>query len=376
MKRKEFVNKVFEILEEEHINLYHDISKEDFDKQKEKFLKSVDNLNELDFEAGMLRLFALFKDAHTNYYYSFPTVDANLINIGNDFYFKCNDNYQKLEYVNGYPIDKVVDKLKQLVAYEVDTWMIARLRDVYLKSPEALKMVGLGASDDTIEYSLKNKKPVTFTFSQKDNQKSNFTPQKNYSFELKGDILFVKYLRCREMDDYSFAQLMDDIKKSCKKLPKACLVDVRNNTGGNSEIINPLKDWLKERKIKTYVLMNEKTFSSGTFAVGFLKKDLNATILGTDAGQPTICYGQLANFKLDGKLFSACKRYFDFTGGKFTKLPTKYTWDIFDYDGVIKPDVYINKTIEEFNANNNIQLEKALKFIEKDLIKEEKEKSV
>lgn len=375
MNRKEFVNKVFEMLENEHINLYHDISKEDFDKKKEIFLENVENLNELDFEAGMLKLFALFKDAHTNYYFPFSVVDANIINIGKDFYFKSDDKFEKLDFVNGYSIEIVVEKLKELVSYEVDTWMIAKLKDVLLKSPQALKMVGLGVSDDEIKYSLSNKKSVICSVNHSENKTRNFSPQKNYSFEINGDILFVKYLRCREMDDYSFSQFMEDIKRSCKKLPKGCLVDVRNNTGGNSEIINPLKDWLKKHNIKTYVLMNEKTFSSGKFAVGFLKKDLNATILGTDAGQPTICYGQLANFQLDGKLFSACKRYFDFTGGKFAKMPTKYSWNIFDYEGVIKPDVYIDKTIEEFNANKNIQLEKALRFIEKDLIKEEKEKS-
>lgn len=45
MNRAQFVNQVFKKLEDKHIYLYHDISKEEFEKHKQKFLKNVDKLD-------------------------------------------------------------------------------------------------------------------------------------------------------------------------------------------------------------------------------------------------------------------------------------------------------------------------------------------
>ena len=68
MKNSQKVKEIIETLEKEHINLYHDITKEKIDK----YIKSVawDKLSDIEFDREMLKLFHQFKDAHTNYYLS------------------------------------------------------------------------------------------------------------------------------------------------------------------------------------------------------------------------------------------------------------------------------------------------------------------
>lgn len=73
--KKDF-EEVFSRLEKGHINLYHDISKEQFLSEKEKFLSSIENKSRNELVCGMMHLFALFKDAHTNFeFFNFKNHD-------------------------------------------------------------------------------------------------------------------------------------------------------------------------------------------------------------------------------------------------------------------------------------------------------------
>lgn len=369
MNRKEFVNQVFDVLENNHINLFHDISKEDFEKHKNKFLKNIDSLNDIQFDAGMLKLFALFKDAHTNYYgVDFDFVNANVQNIGKEFFIKIDNKFERIYKVNGFEIDDVVEKLKQLISYEVEPWALHRMN--IIKSPKALKMVEMGRADESILFETESGNKVLTTVSIDSNIK-NGALKKNFEFKIIDDILCVKYSVCRDEKDYSFLEFVEDIKKSCEKIPKGCLIDIRNNVGGNSDIINPLIKWLKEENIKTYTLFNGATFSSGTYAIATLKKELNATLLGTQAGQPTERYGQSVKLAVDGVKFQASAKFFSFTDRNYEKYQIKpyYSCEVFDYDGAIKPDVFIEQDIESLNNGVDGQLQSCFEYIEKDLNK-------
>ena len=75
MTNTEIVKQILRKLEENHINLYHDVSKEKIVEYISK-IKNLDSLNTVEFNYEMKKLFALFKDAHTSYYvpaYNFRT---------------------------------------------------------------------------------------------------------------------------------------------------------------------------------------------------------------------------------------------------------------------------------------------------------------
>ncbi len=381
MERKEFVNQVFRKLEENHIYLYHDIQKEEFEKHKNKFLENVDTLDQTHFDAGMLKLFALFKDGHTFYdAIKFDYVKAEITLIEKDFYIKHDENFKKIEKINGHKIEEVVEKLKEFVPYEVETWAYSRIASGLIYSPKAMEMIDCGLNKSQIIYDCENGEKViakmpTLEEKKQQSKRKPFYESKKFNND---EILYVRYRVCADMKDYPFAKFVEDIAKSYKELPKACLVDVRYNTGGNDVVIFPLVDWLKENNIKSYVLMNGTTFSSGTFALGKLKKDLNAILIGTEAGQPTLQYGNIRYENVDGKEFTYCTRYFELTSCHDKNAPVEYFKgsgiEYFDYAGIIKPDIRIENKIDDLNRGVDTQLEESLNLIKNEIdITKEKE---
>jgi len=360
MTNKEKAIEIFKLLEENHINLYHDISKEDFLIELNKFLEIADNLDQVHFDAEMCKLFSLFKDAHTTYFACGANVNVNIKHIEGKFYlYNVKENLcEEIKQVNGMPINEVYSKLKAITQYEFDSWanrcVANKLTNLY-----CLKMIDCVniKNSNEVEYLLESDKII---IAKKERVNSNNKP--NYSFSINNNILVIDYFKCLEMPDYPFKRFVEDIKKECANLPDSCLVDLRGNTGGSSQIILPLIDWLEEEHIKTYVLMNESVFSSGTFALFYLKKYLNATFVGTDAGQGGCRYGQQKEINVEDCYFACSEKKFDFVN-KCGKSLGKF----FAKDHAIKPDIYLPEKVEDVKLGIDGQLRDCLEIITKDL---------
>ena len=365
MTNKEKVIEIFRLLEKNHINLYHDISKEEFEIELNKFLEIANDLDGVHFDAGMSKLFSLFKDAHTLYWVKDNYVQGHIKYIDNKFYL-CNRSQkfcEQIKKINGFDIGEVATKLAEQISYEVEPWLNHQLT-FEMRGLKHLKMIDCGRDDNQIEYTLKSGEIVTRTLS---NVKGQSKPI--YSFEeLDNNILKVDYKSCRDIEKYPFKQFVDDIKAKYKVLPSACLIDLRYNAGGNDMIIFPLLDWLEENKIKTYALMNGAVFSSGVFALIDLKHRLNATLIGTTAGQAAHCYGQCRWLKVDEQEFSYCERYFNQTTidthQKVKEYPIK---KVINYLEPIKPDIYLEERIEDIKLGIDGQLNDSIEIILKDL---------
>lgn len=363
MTRTEFVNQVFSQLESQHLYLYHDISKEEFEKHKQKFLKNVDKLDKLHFAAGICKLFALFKDAHTSCEsVVFSRVGTQVRCIDEDFYLKVQGKFRKILKVNGFDIKTVVPKLSQLICYEVRPWLNYKLTRL-LRSPLALAMVDCGQENaQTITFATDAGEIVCGYPGERDDETLY------ESKKISDQILYIKYSQCDDMQNYPFKQFVENLDKDWQTKPKVCIVDLRFNTGGNSNIIKPLLVWLEKNKIRPYALINEGTFSSGIFAISDLKK-LGAKLFGTPAGQPTACFGECRTFNVDGAEFRYCVKYFEF-GFKNENSPVEPTYppyQAFDYRGEIRPDIEIKPNVEDLNNGIDTQLQQSIKIIERDL---------
>ena len=98
---------------------------------------------------------------------------------------------------------------------------------------------------------------------------------------LKDGIPIITYNRCRDEDN-----MMKKLVQSLSKIDiSKIVIDLRYNGGGNSSIIKPLIQLLKERKSKIIMLVNEIVFSAGCFAITDLK-ELGGLSIGTDVAMP------------------------------------------------------------------------------------------
>ena len=66
MNNEKVLHDILECAEKEHINLYHDITKEQIGEVIRQ-RGDINQMSSLQFDRFMLELFSLFKDGHTNY---------------------------------------------------------------------------------------------------------------------------------------------------------------------------------------------------------------------------------------------------------------------------------------------------------------------
>jgi hypothetical protein len=137
------------------------------------------------------------------------------------------------------------------------------------------------------------------------------------------------------------------------------IIDLRNNSGGNSEILNPftnnLKSYVAEHaNVKVYILVGRSTFSSGMFAIYRVKEAAPKAIsVGEPTGGALDSYGEVKTFNLPNSQLpiSYSTKYFEFS--KF-----------FDYknDGVgtFLPDKSIQPTIVDYKNGTDVVLNYAL----------------
>lgn len=66
MKNSEILTTILKTMEENHINLYHSVSKAEVENYISS-LKNLDTLDDISFDGELLKFFNIFKDAHTSY---------------------------------------------------------------------------------------------------------------------------------------------------------------------------------------------------------------------------------------------------------------------------------------------------------------------
>lgn len=130
---------------------------------------------------------------------------------------------------------------------------------------------------------------------------------------------------------------------------------------------------MKERQSKIIILVNEKVFSAGCFAITDLK-EIGGVSIGTDVAMPMNSFGNLGDgfelpkSKLKGN-YSYKYFYFDFnkchdlcTKEDFTKFNTIENKHYFK-PIYLKPNIYCKEKIEDIMIGKDIVLEMAVKML-------------
>lgn len=154
---------------------------------------------------------------------------------------------------------------------------------------------------------------------------------------------------------------MADIKEIFKNNSIDCyILDIRGNIGGNSELIHPLLEFLKKNNLQGVTLTDNRVFSSGTFALYYIKKILNTTSIGQPLGQENARFGQSSGRIILGNNFFIryTEKYFDFQ-------------DVFKGKGAIKPDIEVPLTIEDISSKTDKTLIFAKDYLQNTIIKQQ-----
>jgi hypothetical protein len=342
-----------------HKNLYHAITQKQFEQSIKALKRNAKHLSDDEMVIELTQLMASIGDAHTNLGI---TKDFELKKVSIGFYLfddglfitqtdsSHKDNLaQKVVAINNIAIDTLFKSFTKLVSHENDQWLKIQVPRLFA-CPMVFYHMGYSTVKDTLRYQLANGKVLTLgvppapvkmksaTIEKKPYWLRN--TRKKYWCQKNDDRLYIQYNKCTNDSSYLFTQFVADAMAAFDQSPTSkVIIDLRLNSGGDSETIQPLITELKKRKavheFSAYTLIGPQTYSSGMFAVKYLKQSCNTLLLGEPSGGSPYSYGEMHNFILPN-----------------SKLKINYSFKFFNLfgttDNTINPDVFIKLTSSQY----------------------------
>lgn len=328
---------------------------------------NIDSFTDEEFVAKLLEMCSIFKNAHISLNYSkFLYNDGkrflsqNLFYFNDKIYLAKDDQLLEVKSIGGWQTEKICKEFDKYLSYETKEWRNVQLNKML---NFVLLYEVLGIDYGNIE--LMNRQVLNCSTSDIFFDDYSYLPpfkspnEKFYDCTvLDNHILMIDYFSCSELHKGDFLKFLEDVKEKWKNSQiDSFIIDIRGNRGGDSELILPLFNFLKEKKLKGVILTDNRVFSSGTFVAYYAKHMLSSMLIGQSLGQGAIRFGQSSGqIILDDKLFIRyTEKYFDFR-------------DIFKNEGAIKPDIEVPLTIEEICSKTDKTLAYAKNYIQNTLL--------
>ena len=328
---------------------------------------NIDSFTDEEFVAKLLEMCSIFKNAHISLNYSkFLYNDGkrflsqNLFYFNDKIYLAKDDQLLEVKSIGGWQIEKICKEFDKYLSYETKEWRNVQLNKML---NFVLLYEVLGIDYGNIE--LMNGQVLNCSTSDIFFDDYSYLPpfkSRNEKFYdctvLDNHILLIDYFSCSELHKGDFLKFLEDVKEKWKNSQiDSFIIDIRGNRGGDSELILPLFNFLKEKKLKGVILTDNRVFSSGTFVAYYAKHMLSSMLIGQSLGQGAIRFGQSSGqIILDDKLFIRyTEKYFDFR-------------DIFKNEGAIKPDIEVPLTIEDICSKTDKTLAYAKNYIQNTLL--------
>jgi len=362
-------------LQLKHKNLFFHRKKEDFLNDIAFLKANIEIFSDYEVKLKIAKLVATIRDAHTSLalqinlllpleFYWFP--DGIYVTVAAS---KYNDiMYCKIIKINGIAIKKVINDLKSIISYENETYLKSQLPK-YLPAIELLYDLDLACNVDYVELTFEDENNKIRTL---EIESLSLKESMQKLSLIKNDLGYLKTLPlCRKNgDNYYWFKYLDipkvvyfkynvcrdmlscDVYVFCKKLIKfieehvvdKLIIDMRNNFGGNSSLLDPFIEDIKHslkinKKGNLFVIIGRETFSSAVINCFSLKKNTAAIFVGEPTGGKPNCYGELQRLTLKNCGLTICY------STKYFKLTEDDSLDSFlpDFPVFITLQNYINK---------------------------------
>jgi hypothetical protein len=372
------LNDLSETLEKEHLNLFAKISKETFDAEKTRITEAIPHMTDAEFFYSLKQLIAMTGDSHTTINYS-DSIYKHLMALpfaiekyGDDWYLMMLDEMNaqylgaKLKSINGVSIQDIYEKSKTLMSIENESWALSQFSNT-IAFKEALNYLNIVSGDEKIMLKIETKEKLDTTIEMipltetalmnveidilEGKTVAKTWPEGYYrALSLDDDHLLIQYNVCAESPDLSMASFTDSIKKELTdKDYNSVVIDLRYNTGGNSEVLRPMLDMLKtvkdEKALEVYTLIGKSTFSSAIINAVQIKDELGSTLIGSATGGNVNGYGEVKTFELKNHPF-------------VVTYSTKYFELIKGYDkGSLYPDVEVEQSLQDYLDGKDTEIE-------------------
>ena len=266
-----------------------------------------------------------------------------------------------VESINGVDVDEIIGRAAGIIPHDNDVYLKLQLKNNYLSFAQFYSAIGIDADDMTLSFAdgtsltlekIPYEQFASTSFAYLRQAYPDTLGQGSYysAYALPDpDTLLINYHACAEMPNFPFSDFVTAVSDLIDENGYSRIViDLRYNGGGNSEVINPLIDVLKEKNAGVFVLIDEGTFSSAVLNALTLKEELGAVFAGRPSGGSASHYGELKSGTLpySGLAFSYSTKFFD--NG---------------VSGPLMPDILIEKDIDDYRNGIDTDL-RVLGFLE------------
>lgn len=363
-------------LPNKHKNPFSVITKEEFEERVSTLEQNVDKMDNYQVFSELGKIIASIKDAHTmTNYVDGKKYPLDFYVINDDMYIVNTTKslkdmmYSKVISVDGISWDIIKNELKQQIAYENESWLKLLLGNYFIPSyiygagieknaDSHTFMVERDGETEEFEVPVLNFEDTIDFYDNKSSDKmfGRFERYYDYKYLQEDKAIYFEYNVCADMDALKFKDFNDSMFKDIEANEiEKIIVDLRGNTGGNSEILNPFTERLKSyiesnSDVEVYVLVGRKTMSSGMFAIFRIRDAVpDAVCVGEPTGGAIDCYGDVKVFYLPN-----------------SQLPVQYSTKYFEFSKTFKyeingnntytPDVLLSPSIEDFMNGNDVVL--------------------
>jgi len=329
-KWAEDVDYLIEKLPELHKNLFFKISRDEFLAMVSLFKQKLPELNPDEFQVGLSRLIAAIGDSHTllrpRITRAFPLMlywfEEGIYVINTLPEYK-EILYSRITKFHNHPIENVVKAYQEIIPHENKAQIKNNIPQIMASAPH-LHGLNIIPDRDFLELTVETEQGKSINVKMKaipfigafkgivDMSYSEDDPlyRKNrgqfYWFEVLENkkTVYFKYNSCRNKSSEPFSEFSKRLLTAIQDNPVDKLViDLRNNGGGNSNIMNPfIQELAHNQKVNQknhlFVIIGRQTFSSAILNALDLKKKTKAIMVGEPTGGKPNHYGEIKFLKL------------------------------------------------------------------------------
>ncbi len=363
----EDINEYHKNLEEKHIDLYKNISKEEFEKELSYIKKGLQDKNEIDVIIALMRLTRKVGDGHTSvslsaikkHVFPFEIYRVNgewrVVKAISKYKHLLGKRLIKIQGINVEEVAKRVSEVAQFVENKhseiVRTGQYMTISELLLNlevidSLQTSELIFLNDNNKELKVVINSIESEDYYKSKKeelerrevgvkkpDNAKHDFLWFSSLESLSAVYIKFESYPSFDEMKVFGASVLGHIQKNKIKRL----IIDLRNNGGGDFFIGTFLGYYLNladsiDWKNGVYVLTDRVTFSAATSNASQYRQMLNAKIVGEPTGSNPCGYQDMGQFTLPNSklVVTYSKRLFrfqeSFTEGVQPDKVIRYDW--------------------------------------------------
>ncbi len=297
-------------LEEIHPNPFLFTSKEHLEKALDNLALRSEDAEEITLYFELMKIFSKMKDSHTRVKGITEILSKKKypfrLKFLNDRYYLSSINSNMKENIgfqiislNNHPIDNIVSKMSEVITHENEV-VLQNAIEQWMYEPDFLKYLDIIDESLSLEIQTENKvlSLVPSEISEdelcnprEENIKNSETlnPKGLYWTKYFED-LKTYYLQYNECEDIKEEEIKGIIKEIAEKDTQFVVVDLRNNLGGSSSILDPLTKFLFENQDKytPVVFLSNTTYSAAVINALNILDCKNSISIGTKtSGSPT-----------------------------------------------------------------------------------------